>query len=149
MSALRRLDALIAEGVTTVEVKSGYGLDLDTERKQLRAARALGRRRPVTIVTTFLGAHALPPEAASADAYIDLVCNEMIPAVAAEGLAETVDAFCEGHRLFSGADRARIRGRASARLEGEAARRSTVEPARSGARGSVRSALGRSSRIHR
>ena len=95
-SALRRLDALIAEGVTTVEVKSGYGLDLDTERKQLRAARALARRRPVTIVTTFLGAHALPPEAASADAYIDLVCTEMIPAVAAEGLAEAVDAFCEG-----------------------------------------------------
>ena len=95
-SALRRLDALIAEGVTTVEVKSGYGLDLDTERKQLRAARALARRRPVTIVATFLGAHALPPEAASADAYIDLVCTQMIPAVAAEGLAETVDAFCEG-----------------------------------------------------
>ena len=95
-SALPRLDALIAEGVTTVEVKSGYGLDLDTERKQLRAARALARRRPVTIATTFLGAHALPPEAASADAYIDLVCTQMIPAVAAEGLAEAVDAFCEG-----------------------------------------------------
>ena len=74
-SALGRLDALIAEGVTTVEVKSGYGLDLDTERKQLRAARALERRRPVTIVATFLGAHALPPEAADADAYIDLVCT--------------------------------------------------------------------------
>ncbi len=95
-SALRRLDALIAEGATTVEIKSGYGLDLDTERKQLRAAHALARRRAVTIATTFLGAHALPPEAASADAYIDLVCREMIPAVAAEGLAETVDAFCEG-----------------------------------------------------
>ena len=63
-SALPRLDALIAEGVTTVEVKSGYGLDLDTERKQLRAARALATRRPVTIATTFLGAHAVPPEAA-------------------------------------------------------------------------------------
>ncbi len=94
-TALGRLDALIAEGVTTVEVKSGYGLDLDTERKQLRAARALERRRPVTIVATFLGAHALPPEAADADSYIDLVCTRMIPAVAAEGLAETVDAFCE------------------------------------------------------
>ncbi len=95
-SALPRLDALIAEGATTVEIKSGYGLDLDTERKQLRAAHALARRRAVTIATTFLGAHALPPEAASADAYIDLVCREMIPAVAAEGLAEMVDAFCEG-----------------------------------------------------
>jgi imidazolonepropionase len=94
-SALGRLDALIAEGVTTIEVKSGYGLDLDSERKQLRAARALARRRPVTIVPTFLGAHALPPEAASADAYVDLVSTEMIPAVAAEGLADTVDAFCE------------------------------------------------------
>jgi imidazolonepropionase len=94
-AALWRLDALIAEGVTTVEVKSGYGLDVDTERKQLRAARALSRRRQVTIVTTFLGAHALPPEAAGADAYVDLVCTEMIPAVAEEGLAEAVDAFCE------------------------------------------------------
>ncbi len=94
-SALKRLDPLIAEGVTTVEVKSGYGLDLDTERKQLRAAKALAQRRQVTIVPTFLGAHAIPPEAASADAFIDLVCTQMIPAVAAEGLAETVDAFCE------------------------------------------------------
>ena len=95
-AALQRLDALIAEGVTTVEIKSGYGLDVDSERKQLRAAQALERRREVTIATTFLGAHALPPEAASADAYIDLVCNQMIPVVAAEGLAEAVDAFCEG-----------------------------------------------------
>jgi imidazolonepropionase len=94
-AALPRLDALIAEGVTTIEIKSGYGLDLDTERKQLRAARALERRRPITIAATFLGAHALPPEAASADAYIDLVCSQMIPAIAAERLAEAVDAFCE------------------------------------------------------
>jgi imidazolonepropionase len=95
-SAFRRLDALIAEGLTTIEVKSGYGLDLDTERKQLRAARALARRRQVTIVPTFLGAHALPPEAKSADDFIDLVCTQMIPAVAQEGLADAVDAFCEG-----------------------------------------------------
>jgi imidazolonepropionase len=94
-SALRRLDALIAEGATTVEVKSGYGLNLDAERKQLRAALTLARRRPVTVVTTFLGAHACPPEAANSDAYVDLVCKQMIPAVAAEGLAEAVDAFCE------------------------------------------------------
>ncbi|MDB5448989.1 MAG: imidazolonepropionase [Phenylobacterium sp.] len=96
-SALPRLDALIAEGATTVEVKSGYGLSLDPELKSLRAARELGRRRKVTIRTTFLGAHALPPEfAGDPDGYIDLVCREMIPAVAAEGLADAVDAFCEG-----------------------------------------------------
>ena len=95
-SALRRLDDLIAEGATTVEVKSGYGLDLDTERQLLRAAQELARRRPVNIITTLLGAHALPPEAASKDAYIDLVCTKMIPAIAAERLAESVDAFCEG-----------------------------------------------------
>jgi imidazolonepropionase len=96
-SALPRLDALIAEGGTTVEVKSGYGLALDPELKCLRAARELGRRRAVTIRTTFLGAHALPPEfAGDPDGYIDLVCRQMIPAVAGEGLADAVDAFCEG-----------------------------------------------------
>jgi imidazolonepropionase len=96
-SALPRLDALIADGATTVEVKSGYGLSLDAELKCLRAARDLGRRRLVTIRTTFLGAHALPPEyAGDPDGYIDLVCREMIPTVAAEGLADAVDAFCEG-----------------------------------------------------
>jgi imidazolonepropionase len=95
--ALPRLDALIAEGVTTVEIKSGYGLSLEHELKSLRAARRLGELRDVTIVTTFLGAHALPPEfAGDPDGYIDLVCREMIPAVAAEGLADAVDAFCEG-----------------------------------------------------
>ena len=95
--ALRRLDALISEGVTTVEVKSGYGLATEPELKALRAARELGRRRPVTIRTTLLGAHALPPEfAGDADGYIDLVCREMIPAAAAQGLADAVDAFCEG-----------------------------------------------------
>lgn len=96
-SALPRLDALIAEGVTTVEVKSGYGLALEHELKQLRAARALGRARDVAICTTFLGAHALPPEYKGApDAYIDDVCSKMIPAVAQGGLADAVDAFCEG-----------------------------------------------------
>ncbi|TAJ74833.1 MAG: imidazolonepropionase [Phenylobacterium sp.] len=96
-AALPRLDALLAEGVTTVEVKSGYGLSTAHELKALRAARALAARRPVTIRTTFLGAHALPPEfAGDPDGYIDLVCSEMIPAVAAEGLADAVDAFCEG-----------------------------------------------------
>ena len=91
-----RLDRLIAEGVTTVEVKSGYGLDLDTEARLLRAARRLGVERPVSIVTTFLGAHALPPEAnGDKDAYIATVCDDMLPAIAREGLADAVDAFCE------------------------------------------------------
>ena len=96
-SALRRLDHLIAEGVTTVEVKSGYGLDLETEARILRAARQLGGRRAVSIVTSFLGAHALPTEAnGDKDAYIAAVCDVMLPEIAAEGLADAVDAFCEG-----------------------------------------------------
>jgi imidazolonepropionase len=95
--ALPRLDALIGEGVTTVEIKSGYGLNTETEIRQLSAARALGRSRPVAIRTSFLGAHALPPEAGGdKDRYIDLVCREMLPAVAQAGLADAVDAFMEG-----------------------------------------------------
>ncbi len=95
--ALPRLDALIAEGLTTIEIKSGYGLSLDDELKSLRAARALADVRRVSVTATFLGAHALPPEYADApDDYIDHVCFQMIPAVAAEGLADAVDAFCEG-----------------------------------------------------
>jgi len=96
-STLPRLDALIAEGVTTVEVKSGYGLSIEGETKQLRVARALARRRDVTVRTSFLGAHALPPEfTGDSDGYIDLVCRTILPAIAAEGLADAVDAFCEG-----------------------------------------------------
>ena len=92
-----RLDALMASGVTTIEIKSGYGLDTRNEIKMPRAARRLGQEAGIDVVTTFLGAHALPPEyAGRADDYIDLVCDEMIPAVAAEGLADAVDAFCEG-----------------------------------------------------
>ena len=94
---LPRLDALANEGVTTIEIKSGYGLSLEAEVKQLRTARALGSLRPVTVSATFLGAHALPPEFQNdADGYIDLVCDRMIPAIAAESLADSVDAFCEG-----------------------------------------------------
>ncbi|MRX34051.1 imidazolonepropionase [Aminobacter sp. MDW-2] len=94
---LPRLDALVSEGVTTVEVKSGYGLDLDNEAKSLRAARHLAELRPVTVRTTFLGAHALPPEAnGDKDAYIDLVAGPMLDRIAAEGLADAVDGFCEG-----------------------------------------------------
>ena len=96
-ATLPRLDALIAEGATTVEIKSGYGLSVEGETKQLRVARALARRRDVTVRATFLGAHALPPEfAGDSDGYIDLVCRIILPAVAAEGLVDAVDAFREG-----------------------------------------------------
>jgi imidazolonepropionase len=95
--ALPRLDALIGEGVTTIEIKSGYGLNTETEIRQLSAARSLGRSRPVGVRTSFLGAHALSPEAeGDKDRYIDLVCREMLPAVAHAGLADAVDAFMEG-----------------------------------------------------
>ena len=95
-SALPRLDHLIAEGCTAVEIKSGYGLDLETELRMLRAARRLATERDVTILATFLGAHALPPEACGdADSYIDAVCGEMLPEIARLGLADAVDAFCE------------------------------------------------------
>jgi imidazolonepropionase len=95
-SALRRLDALIAEGVGTVEVKSGYGLDLETERKSLRVARQLAEQRNVTVRATLLGAHALPPEFADKrDAYVAYVADTMIPTLAGEGLIDAVDGFCE------------------------------------------------------
>ncbi|QDM15645.1 imidazolonepropionase [Tardiphaga sp. vice352] len=96
-AALPRLDALIAEGVTTIEIKSGYGLELATERRQLQAARQLGELRPVSVRTTFLGAHTIPPEMKGNSAgYIDALCATMLPAIAGEGLADAVDAFCEG-----------------------------------------------------
>ncbi|WP_313253014.1 imidazolonepropionase [Stenotrophomonas acidaminiphila] len=93
-ATLPRLDAMLAEGVTTVEIKSGYGLTLDAERKQLRVARQLPQLRRVDVVTTFLGAHAVPP-GRQPQAYIDEVCEVMIPAIAGDGLAEAVDVFCE------------------------------------------------------
>ena len=96
-SALPRLDALLAEGVTTFEIKSGYGLNLEAERIMLRAARQLAELRNVNIKTTFLGAHATPPEFnGDADAYIQHVANDMLPALASEGLVDAVDGFCEG-----------------------------------------------------
>ncbi|MGH6786307.1 MAG: imidazolonepropionase [Novosphingobium sp.] len=96
-AALPRLDALLAEGVTTVEIKSGYGLTSADEIKMLRAARRLGEVRPVRVCTTFLGAHAVPPEyAGDADGYIAAVCDYMLPAAAEAGLVDAVDAFCEG-----------------------------------------------------
>ncbi|UEM25353.1 imidazolonepropionase (plasmid) [Skermanella mucosa] len=95
-ASLPRLDALLAEGVTTVEIKSGYGLETSAELRQLRAARRLGRERDVGVETTFLGAHATPPEFADSGSYMDHVIGEMLPAVQVEGLADAVDAFCEG-----------------------------------------------------
>ncbi|WP_274629941.1 imidazolonepropionase [Arvimicrobium flavum] len=95
--SLPRLDALIAEGVTTVEIKSGYGLDLENEAKSLGAARRLQDARRVTVRTTFLGAHALPPEAdGDKEAFINKVVDEILPAIAQLDLADAVDGFCEG-----------------------------------------------------
>ncbi|MFG6585048.1 imidazolonepropionase [Sulfitobacter sp. 1A12779] len=95
--ALRRVDVLIAEGVTAIEVKSGYGLDIETELRMLRTARAIGQQRPIRVSTTFLGAHAVPAEyAGRADAYIDEVCLPALRAAHAEGLVDAVDGFCEG-----------------------------------------------------
>lgn len=95
-SAHKRLRSLLRDGVTTVEIKSGYGLDLANERKMLRVARRLGEALPVSVRATCLAAHALPPEYKDrADDYIQHICSEMLPALAAEGLVDAVDAFCE------------------------------------------------------
>ena len=95
-AAVPRMVALLSEGVCAIEIKSGYGLSLAHERKQLRVARRLGEVFGVTVRTSFLGAHALPPEYAGRSAeYIDLVCHEMMPTLAAEGLVDAVDVFCE------------------------------------------------------
>ncbi len=94
--AVERATALAAGGVTTIEVKSGYGLDLDTELRMLRIARRLPERVPVDVVTTYLGAHTVPPELeGDADRYVAFVCDEVLPAVAADELADAVDGFCE------------------------------------------------------
>ncbi len=95
-SALARIRTLMAEGVATVEIKSGYGLDIETEVKMLSVARQLGDAVPATVRTTLLAAHAVPPEFAdNADGYVDLICNELLPEVVAGGLADAVDAYCE------------------------------------------------------
>ncbi len=104
----KRLKSFLREGVTTMEIKSGYGLDTKNEMKMLRVARKLGEKYPVTIRTTFLGAHSVPPEyKGRADDYIDVVCNDMLPAIAKEKLADAVDGFCE-HIAFSPAQIARV-----------------------------------------
>ncbi len=96
-SALPRLDHLLAEGVTTIEIKSGYGLDLESEVKMLQAARRLGAERDVEVQTSLLAAHAVPPEhKADPDAYVRIVTDQIIPAVRKAGLADAVDGFCEG-----------------------------------------------------
>ena len=96
-TALKRLDTLLAEGVTTIEIKSGYGLDVDTELKMLRVARHLNEHRAVDIRTTFLGAHTFPPEYKDDHAaYVKLVCEQALPAAAKAGLVDAVDVFCEG-----------------------------------------------------
>ncbi len=96
-AALPRIDAMLAEGVCAIEIKSGYGLDIDTELRMLRAARALAQLRPVRIKTSFLGAHAVPPDyKGRLDAYIDDVCIPALLAAHAEGLVDAVDGFCEG-----------------------------------------------------
>ena len=116
-AALPRLDALMAEGVTTIEIKSGYGLEVETEARQLRAARILSQLRPVSVTTTLLVAHALPPEAnGDKDAYIAGICAQMLPVIAREGIADAVDAFMEGiafnagqtARVFEAAKRLRL-----------------------------------------
>lgn len=106
--AALRLERLMAEGVTTIEIKSGYGLDTKNELKMLRVARKLGEWHPVRVRTTFLAAHALPPEfAGRVDSYIDHICNEMLPAAAEAGLVDAVDGFCE-HIGFSTAQMRRV-----------------------------------------
>jgi imidazolonepropionase len=95
-SGATRLECLLADGVTKIVIKSGSGLDVETEIRCLRAARALGRKRPVDVVTTYLGAHALPPEYRDDRAgYLSLICETALPAIARAGLADAVDAFCE------------------------------------------------------
>lgn len=112
--ALARVDATIAEGVATIEIKSGYGLDIDTELRMLRVARSVASRRPVRVRTSYLGAHATPPEYnGRADAYIDEVCIPGLEAAHAEGLVDAVDGFCEGI-AFSPAQIARVFDRAKA-----------------------------------
>ena len=95
-TAIKRAKRLCEEGVTTIEVKSGYGLDLDTEVRMLRVAKSLEQHLPVSIKTTYLGAHALPNEFADdSEGYFDFICNKALPHIASQNLADAVDVFCE------------------------------------------------------
>ena len=148
-SALPRIDRLLAEGVTGIEIKSGYGLDAESETKMLRAARRLGRERAVSVATSFLGAHALPPEAkGDRAAYIDCVCA-MIPAVEGGRPRRRGRRFLRGHRVFSGRNRQGLCRSARRRLAGQTACRPTLQSAWRQARRRIQRALGRSSRTRR
>ncbi len=114
-AAMPRVRALMASGAATIEIKSGYGLDVETEVKMLEVARRIGEAAEITVRTTLLAAHAIPPEYnGDADAYIDLICDELLPLVAEKGLADAVDAYCESiafdekqvAKLFDAAGRA-------------------------------------------
>jgi len=108
-ASLPRVLSSLREGVTCLEIKSGYGLDTATEAKMLRVARQIQQDLPVRVRTTFLGAHALPPEfAGRADDYIDEVCERMLPSIAAQGLADAVDVFCEKNWLHTRSNQARV-----------------------------------------
>ena len=112
-AALPRVTALATEGVATIEIKSGYGLTIDAELKMLAVARQLGEATPVTVRTTLLAAHTVPPEfLGRADDYIDLICDELLPEVAAGGLADAVDAYCESI-AFSASQVAKLFSRAA------------------------------------
>ena len=145
--SLPRLDALLAAGVTTVEIKSGYGLDEATELKMLRAARALGTLRPVSVVTSYLGAHAVPPEHRDdREGYLRLVGGMMAKV---KGLADAVDAFCETI-AFSLAETELVFARGAGPWPaGQAACRAAVQSGRDAAGGAVRRPVGRPSRISR
>lgn len=107
-TARQRLNHLLAEGVTTVEIKSGYGLDIDNEIKMLRVIRRLGEQTQADVHATCLAAHAVPPEfSGDADAWVEVVCDQLLPRVAQEKLADAVDAFCE-HLAFSPAQTERV-----------------------------------------
>ena len=146
---LPRLDALIAEGVTTIEAKSGYGLDLDNERKSLRAARRLGVARPVSVATTFLGAHALPPEMAATRS-LHRPCRERNVAQArCRGAGRRRRRVLRRHRVLAGTDRARFRGGPRARTAGKTARRPAFKSRWGGIGRALRRAIGGSPGIHR
>ncbi len=113
-AGLQRLEHLIANGATTIEIKSGYGLDVETELRMLRIARCLGQRARVCVRATYLGAHVVPPEYADRrDAYLDLLCDVMLPRIAREGLADGVDVFCDAI-AFSPRESERVLARARA-----------------------------------
>ncbi len=145
-----RLAALSGEGVTTVEIKSGYGLTLADEAKMLRVARALGRAFAVSVRTTLLAAHTLPPEyQGRADLYIDTIAREWLPALLAEGLVDAVDIFCERIGFTLGQAEQLFAAAASSRGAGEDARRTALQPGRYAPGDAFRGALLRSPGICR